>query len=155
MMEEGGSAVIYGIGHDVMEIRRIERLLTGKRREAFLQRILTADERTFAQERTGRLIEFVTGRFAAKEAVAKAFGCGIGKLISFQDMTILPLPGGRPAVQLAMKAWEKLELPRSQPLQSHNERYRIHLTITHQTELASAFVVVERIFNEEGEGTET
>lgn len=130
--------MIYGIGHDVVEIKRINRIIEGSRREAFLQRILTLDEQAFAQERAGRLSEFAAGRFAAKEAVSKAFGCGIGKLIGFQDMTVLPLPGGRPAVQLTEAAWERLELP-------DNGVYNIHLSITHQTELASAFAVVEYV----------
>ncbi|MDP4095615.1 holo-ACP synthase [Paenibacillus sp. P96] len=132
--------MIYGIGHDVVEIGRINRIMEGSQREAFLQRILTSDELVLAEARSGRLSEFAAGRFAAKEAVSKAFGCGIGRIIGFQDMTILPLTGGRPDVQLTTAAWGRLALP-------DNAVYQIHLSITHQSELASAFAVVECITN--------
>ena len=82
--------MIYGIGNDVLEIGRMKKLLTGRYAEAFMNRILTPAERRLAAERGKRMTEFVSGRFAAKEAVSKAFGCGIGRVMSFTDIEVLP-----------------------------------------------------------------
>ncbi|MEW4371307.1 holo-ACP synthase [Paenibacillus kandeliae] len=130
--------MIHGIGHDVLEIARVVALLEGKQKQRFLQRILTPAEQTLAEQRGPRLTEFTAGRFAAKEAITKAFGCGIGKIISFTDIEILPNASGKPQVTLSPEAWQRLDLQ-----QDHNT-YHIHLSITHQPTLASAFAIVER-----------
>ncbi|WP_179031504.1 holo-ACP synthase [Paenibacillus kribbensis] len=130
--------MIYGIGHDVLEISRMADILAGKYADAFLNRVLTPAERELAVERKGRLAEFVAGRFAAKEAITKAFGCGIGQMIGFGDMNILPEPGGKPTVYLSSSAWDRLGLPGN-----GDSDYSIHLSITHQPNIASAFVIVE------------
>ncbi len=71
--------MIYGIGHDVLEISRMAHILAGKYADAFLNRVLTPAERELAVERKGRLAEFVAGRFAAKEAVTKASAVELDK----------------------------------------------------------------------------
>ncbi|MGC5776871.1 holo-ACP synthase [Paenibacillus pabuli] len=129
--------MIYGIGNDVLEIGRMRKLLSGRHAEAFMKRVLTHAEREMADQRGKRLMEFVSGRFAAKEAVSKAFGCGIGSLISFTDIEVLPDEKGRPVATLSAQAWERLQLPQG-------KQYDIHLSITHQTELAAAFAIVEQ-----------
>lgn len=130
--------MIYGIGNDVLEIERLRRLLSGRQAEAFMKRILTPAEQEIAAKRGKRMAEFVSGRFAAKEAVSKAFGCGIGAVMGFHDIEVLPDPSGRPVATLSSLAWERLQLPCGQ-------RYQIHLSITHQTELAAAFAIIERV----------
>lgn len=131
--------MIYGIGHDVVEIERVQRMLNGAVGERLRQRILTAAERELPGQ-AARPAEFLAGRFAAKEAVSKAFGCGIGRVLGFADMEILPDSGGKPSVFLAPEAWERLGLGLEEP-----DRYVIHLSITHERHLASAFAVVESI----------
>jgi len=73
--------VIIGLGTDLVEIHRVRQALR-RNREPFLQRVLSAAElqiaTQFADE--ARLAEFVAGRFAAKEAIAKATGLGLGRL---------------------------------------------------------------------------
>lgn len=128
--------MIYGIGHDVLEIDRIEQVLSRGPEARFLRRILTAGELELAGNRSGRLAEFTAGRFAAKEAVVKALGCGIGAQVGFADIEILPDGRGKPEVLLSEGAWTRLDLP-------DGNRYTIHLTITHSRGLASAFAVVE------------
>ncbi|WP_136608877.1 holo-ACP synthase [Paenibacillus dokdonensis] len=130
--------MIHGIGHDVLEIKRLSLLLSGQLGYRFMERVLTEKEREEARKRGGKLTEFVAGRFAAKESISKAFGCGIGSIIGFGDMEILPDSLGRPIAVLSSGAWERLKLP-------GEAEYIIHLTISHQTELASAFAVIERI----------
>lgn len=130
--------MIVGIGNDVLEIARMHKLMSGRHAESFMDRILTPAEREIANQRGKRLIEFVSGRFAAKEAISKAFGCGIGGTMSFTDIEVLPDRKGKPVATLSAQAWERLGLPAE-------DRYMIHLSITHQTELAAAFAVVERM----------
>ncbi|OMF08381.1 holo-[acyl-carrier-protein] synthase [Paenibacillus amylolyticus] len=130
--------MIYGIGNDVLEIGRMRKLLSGRHAEAFIKRILTPAEREIAAERGKRMTEFVSGRFAAKEAVSKAFGCGIGGTMGFTDIEVLPDETGRPVASLSSQAWERLQLP-------YDKQYDIHLSITHQTELAAAFAIVEQL----------
>ncbi|MCM3701252.1 holo-ACP synthase [Paenibacillus macerans] len=129
--------MIYGIGHDVVEIERVRRMLSGPVGERLSRRILTAAERRLPGQ-AARPAEFLAGRFAAKEAVSKAFGCGIGRALGFADMDILPDASGKPTVSLSPEAWERLALPGP-------NRYVIHLSITHERQLASAFAVVERV----------
>lgn len=128
--------MIYGIGHDVLEIARITGLMNRNAGKRFAARVLTPQEQVLADGKAGREAEFIAGRFAAKEAVVKALGCGIGETVGFQDIGILPDPLGKPQVSLAPQAWERLGLPAGE--------YTVHLTITHGRELASAFAVVER-----------
>ncbi|OAB39835.1 holo-ACP synthase [Paenibacillus glacialis] len=130
--------MIYGIGHDILEIIRVEQLLSGRNAQPFMQRILTSKEYKLALSRGRKTTEFTAGRFAAKEAIVKAFGCGIGAIIGFGDIEILPDELGKPKVELSEQAWEKLNLP------GQSMEYAIHLSITHQRELASAFAVIER-----------
>ncbi|NMI07320.1 holo-ACP synthase [Paenibacillus sp. SZ31] len=130
--------MIYGIGNDVLEIGRMRKLLSGRHAEAFVKRILTPAEREIAAQRGKRMTEFVSGRFAAKEAVSKAFGCGIGGIMGFTDIEVLPDETGRPVASLSSQAWERLQLP-------YDKQYDIHLSITHQTELAAAFAIVEQL----------
>lgn len=114
----------------------MRRILAKESGPRFIRRILTQAELQLADGRTGRLPEFVSGRFSAKEAVVKALGCGIGSEVGFLDIEILPDGSGKPGVTLSEAAWFRLGLS--------SEDYILHLTITHSQELASTFAVVER-----------
>ncbi len=130
--------MIYGIGQDLLDIERIEKMIGGPSAARFLEKVLTPGERAAAREYGGqRLNEFVAGRFAVKEAVVKAFGCGIGKLLGFQDIEVLRGAAGKPECALSEAAWGRLGLDR--------EQFRIHVTITHERKLASAFAIAERL----------
>lgn len=88
--------MIVGIGLDVTELDRIT--LAYERRAKFADRVLTEKELSLFKElKNSRQMEFLAGRYAAKEAFSKAYGTGIGKL-SFQDMEILPDEKGKPVV---------------------------------------------------------
>ncbi|ELK48675.1 holo-ACP synthase [Halobacillus sp. BAB-2008] len=78
--------MIEGIGIDIIELDRINQSI--KRNPRFVQRILTENEyQRYEMLNEGRRVEFLAGRFAAKEACAKALGTGIGKT-GFQDIEI-------------------------------------------------------------------
>jgi len=129
--------LIYGIGHDVVEIERIKHMLSSNSGDKFAWRILTSAEYELPG-RVKRSAEFLAGRFAAKEAVSKAFGCGIGKVLGFKDIEVVPDASGKPSVFIQPEAWERLGL-------SGPESYAVHISITHERQLASAFAVVERM----------
>lgn len=129
--------LIYGIGHDVVEIQRVCAVLQRESGARFIRRILTPAELELAEGRKGNLAEFAAGRFAAKEAIVKALGCGIGREVGFRDIQVLPDASGKPSVLLSEAAWSRLDM--------NEQKYIIHLTITHSRELASTFAVVERL----------
>jgi holo-[acyl-carrier protein] synthase len=87
---------IFGIGIDVVEIERIEESIE-KFGEKFLNRIFTPEERAYCDAQKRPHVNYAA-RFAVKEAVAKSFGTGIGKELSWLDMTILRAPSGEPSV---------------------------------------------------------
>lgn len=130
--------MIYGIGNDVLETNRIRRILDSDRRTSFINRLLTKSEQDLLFSRNKDELAYVSGRFAAKEAITKAFGCGIGKIIGFHDIEILPDEKGKPIVSLTADAWQRLGL-------TGESEYLIHLSISHQPAVASAFAIVERI----------
>lgn len=88
--------MIYGIGIDIVELSRIEKVIIDK--SSFVQRVLTPKEynlyELFSHKRK---VEFLAGRFACKEAFSKAFGTGIG-IIGFQDIEVLKEANGSPVV---------------------------------------------------------
>jgi holo-[acyl-carrier protein] synthase len=129
--------MIAGIGNDLIEIARIQKIIEDGAGKKFLERILTPAEQQLAEERKGRLHEFTAGRFAAKEAVVKALGCGICEHIGFQDIEIIPDSSGKPLCIIAESALHRLQL--------NSQHIRIHLSISHTATLASAFVVVESL----------
>lgn len=126
--------MIIGVGTDIIEIARVKKLMDQPSGERFVERVLTAKERELAVNRSGRLHEYVSGRFAAKEAVAKALACGIGREVGFQDIEILPDPQGKPECTLSAASVGRLKLGKA---------VNIHLSISHSDVMASAFAVVE------------
>jgi holo-[acyl-carrier protein] synthase len=129
--------MIYGVGMDMLEISRMKKIMEGKAAKRFMERILTLAERELANTRKARLSEFIAGRFAAKEAVVKAFGSGIGKIVGFQDIEILPDALGKPCCTIAAVALERLGLTK-------DSNMRIHLSITHSESMAAAYVIIEQ-----------
>jgi holo-[acyl-carrier protein] synthase len=89
--------MIVGIGVDIVEIARVEKMQK-KFAERFASRILTADE-LIEYERRGRNCSYLALRFAAKEAVAKACGIGIGGELGFQEMQIDNDALGKPVLR--------------------------------------------------------
>ena len=84
------------VGADLVEVERIAQTVQrfGLR---FLQRIFTPEE---LQESRSRMT-WLAGRFAAKEACAKALGTGVGAQAAWRDMSILRQPNGKPELRLS------------------------------------------------------
>lgn len=90
---------LIGVGNDIVEIERIEAII-GRYGSHFLDRLFTPKEQAYCAGQA-RPPRHYAGRFACKEAIAKALGTGIGAKLSWCDMEILPDPQGKPIVTLA------------------------------------------------------
>lgn len=89
--------MIKGIGLDIAEIPRIKKAM--ERSEKFQKRILSERElELFHQLSDQRKVEFLAGRFAAKEAYSKANGTGIGKGCEFRQIEVLKDELGKPTL---------------------------------------------------------
>ena len=94
--------MIKGIGIDIIEIARIKDSID-KFGKNFLDRVFTDKEQQIAAERK-TYSTFYAGRWAAKEAISKALGCGIGEQCSFTEIEILNDSQGRPVATLSGNA---------------------------------------------------
>lgn len=115
--------MIKGIGLDLVELDRIEKMLgrSGK----FAQRILTKRELIIFDElSTVRKVEFLAGRFAAKEAYSKANGTGIGNGCELHQIEILKDGQGKPVLYF------------------DNELVNGFISITHTRKTAAAQVIL-------------
>jgi holo-[acyl-carrier protein] synthase len=130
--------MILGIGNDITDIRRIEKVIE-KHGDRFLTRIFTDTERARAERRAKR-VETYAKRFAAKEACAKALGTGIRRGVWWRDMGVVNLPSGRPTMKLTGGAAERLA-----KLTPPGHEARIDLTITDEYPLAQAFVIISAV----------
>ncbi|WP_138419001.1 holo-ACP synthase [Aquibacillus sediminis] len=117
--------MIKGIGIDIVEIDRIKNSI--KKNTRFINRILTDKEKEiYTSIKTEvRKLEFVAGRFAAKEAYAKANGTGIGKL-SFKDIEVSNDDQGAPKIFV-----------------SEQQDQHVFVSISHSEAYAVAQVVIE------------
>ena len=93
---------LIGIGIDVVEVSRIKSSLD-EFGERFRSRVFTEAERGYCESQKRPELHFAA-RFAAKEAVAKAFGTGIGKDVGWLDMEIVRKESGEPEVLLSGSA---------------------------------------------------
>ncbi len=90
--------VVVGLGTDIVEIDRIARLIE-RHGERFLERVYTLAEVEFCRRRK-RSCEHFAGRWAAKEAVAKALGTGFVRGVYWRDIEVQSEQSGRPRVVL-------------------------------------------------------
>lgn len=123
--------MILGIGVDIIEIGRIKKAIGNER---FLRRVFTAREIVYCESRGAQAAASYAARFAAKEAVLKAFGTGLrgGSLL---DIEILPDAQGCPKVNLYdyhLEKKEKLQID------------EIHISLSHAREYAIAEAIFWR-----------
>jgi holo-[acyl-carrier protein] synthase len=130
--------MIIGIGSDITDIRRIEKVIE-RHGERFLNRIFTDTERARA-ERRAKSVETYAKRFAAKEACAKALGTGMRGGVWWRDMGVVNLASGRPTLRLTGGALKRL-----QELTPAGHDARIDLTITDEGPTAQAFVIISAV----------
>jgi len=92
-------------GVDIVEVDRIRHSLENGG-EAFKKRVFTEKEIEYCENKKSAKYESYAARFAAKEAVSKAFGTGIGKYVSWKDIEVLNDDKGKPYVVLSGGAKE-------------------------------------------------
>ncbi|MCC8371657.1 MAG: holo-ACP synthase [Rickettsia endosymbiont of Pseudomimeciton antennatum] len=131
--------MIIGIGTDIVQIPRIERILSlyGQR---FIDRILSKEEvqklTSLSRDQHGY---FLAKRFAAKEAVSKALGVGIGRKLRFKDISVLNDTLGKPFVCICYP--ENLN-KFGQNLGHNFGQIKIHLSISDDYPTSIAFAVI-------------
>ncbi len=133
--------MINGIGVDIIEISRIKRAI--ERNANFINKMFSKNEIEYLKSRNMRA-ESVAGRFAAKEAVAKALGTGF-RGFDFKDIEIDITTLGKPIVLLKGKA---------KKMDKRWGKYKIHLSISHSRENAIAYAILEVYDDEDSNITE-
>lgn len=124
--------MIYAIGHDLVENRRIEQMIADYGQRS-LSRILTKAELALLAQRSDK-IRFVAKRFAAKEAFAKACGTGLRQPVVLSNISILNDKLGKPYIAVAaeLQLW----------LDQHGI-IACHLSLSDERSLSSALVILE------------
>ncbi|PIS01691.1 MAG: holo-[acyl-carrier-protein] synthase [Chlamydiae bacterium CG10_big_fil_rev_8_21_14_0_10_35_9] len=114
---------ILGIGSDIIEVDRIKKSID-KHGDHFLTRLFSPDEIKYCFEHKHPEIR-VAGRFAAKEAVAKALGTGFGKKLQWNDFKILNTSSGKPEVFFQEKILAEMKNVNVLITISHCEKYAV------------------------------
>lgn len=115
------------IGLDIVENARIERLFN-KHPERFVERILGPEEQGILADRSDK-INFIAGRFAAKEAIIKALGGYLTDRPPYSSLQILNDTGGQPFVQLDESLATKLSHIRILISLSHEKHYSVGMAV--------------------------
>lgn len=124
--------MILGIGTDIIEVARI-RSSYEKFGERFVNRILHPAEIQYCLSHKDPA-PFLAARFAAKEAISKAFGTGIGGVLGWRDMEVCRRDSGEPFVVLHDKGIVLME---------QRQATRLLITLSHTTQHATATAILE------------
>ena len=129
--------MVYGIGTDICDVRRIRASL-GRHGDRFAEKVLSDAELAIWRQRSERNAErgvrYLATRFSAKEAFSKAIGMGMRMPMTWRLCEISNLPSGQPVVVLhgVLKTWFE------------ERQLTAHVTVTDETDYAGSFVVVEK-----------
>ncbi len=130
--------MIYGVGTDVCDVRRIRASLE-RHGERFALKILSDAEMATWRQRSARWPErglrYLATRFSAKEAFSKAIGMGMRMPMTWRHCEIAKASSGQPFIVLhgELKTW----------FEARN--LSAHVSVTDETDYAASFVVVERV----------
>lgn len=132
--------MILGIGSDVVNIARIQRLIDtyGDR---FLDKVFTSDEKKRADVKDKSVrAGILAKRYAAKEAVAKALGTGVAEGILLRHIGVKNLGNGRPVVKVTDQAEHHLKLITPEGMDA-----KIELSLSDDPPVAQAFVIISAV----------
>jgi holo-[acyl-carrier protein] synthase len=130
--------MIYGIGTDICDIRRIKAALD-RNGERFALKILSDTEFKVWQARSARWpergVRYLATRFSAKEAFSKAVGLGMRMPMTWRSCEISKLASGKPEIVLhgGLKDWFA------------EKGLTAHITVTDESDYAASFCVVEKV----------
>lgn len=127
MINRNSNKIITGV--DIVNVNRIKKILL-KKRDAFYNKIFTEKEIDYI-EKKGHKATTISGLFAAKEAVSKAIGTGIGDL-AWKDIETLHEESGKPYINFSEKGKKIIETLNI---------IEMDLSISHERDYAIAFVV--------------
>jgi holo-[acyl-carrier-protein] synthase len=128
--------MIYGIGTDICDIRRIRASLE-KHGERFAQKVLSDNELKTYRARSERWpergVRYVATRFSAKEAFSKAIGMGMRMPMTWRLCEVAKLPSGQPTLVLhgVLKEWFEAK------------GLSAHVSVSDESDYATSYVVVE------------
>jgi len=129
--------MIYGIGTDICDIRRIRASLE-KHGERFAQKVLSDKEMNTYRARSERWpergVRYVATRFSAKEAFSKAIGMGMRMPMTWRLCEVAKLPSGQPTVVLhgVLKEWFEAQ------------GLTAHVSVSDESDYATSYVIVEK-----------
>lgn len=123
--------MIIGIGTDIVEISRIEKIMN--RTSSFIQKSFTQNEIEYFKSK-GLKGNIVAGNFAAKEAISKAIGTGF-RGFGLKDIEVLRDELGKPIVNLSDKIYKLVNV----------KEFNIYISISHSKENAIAYAVMEEV----------
>jgi holo-[acyl-carrier protein] synthase len=128
--------MIYGIGTDVCDIRRIAAALQ-RWDERFAQRVLGDHElavfRARRERSEARGVAYLATRFAAKEAFSKAIGLGMRLPMTWRACEVIKAPSGKPEIRLGRDLADWFAA----------RSLRAHVSVSDESDVATAFVIVE------------
>jgi holo-[acyl-carrier protein] synthase len=130
--------MILGLGTDLIDIRRIERVIE-RFGDRFLDRIFTEMERRRCERRADRAASYAR-RFAAKEACSKALGTGFRRGVFWRDLGVINRPSGQPTMQLTGGALHRLA-----EITPPGMMARLDVTLTDEPPLAQAVVIITAV----------
>jgi holo-[acyl-carrier protein] synthase len=128
--------MIYGIGTDICDIRRVAATLA-RRGERFAEKVLGPNELAVFHHRRAKVeargVAYLATRFSAKEAFSKAIGLGMHMPMTWRACEILNERSGKPYIRLhgELAAWFDAK------------RLAAHVTLSDESDYAASFVVVE------------
>ncbi len=125
--------MICGTGIDLVQISRIRKMLA-KYGDSFTGKIFTEDERR-ESEKFEDPAPYFAGRWAAKEALSKALGSGIGPDCAWTDISVRNMPSGSPFIEVSGCAKASV---------GKLGATSIHVSITHEGKYSAAMVVLEK-----------
>ena len=127
---------IFGIGTDIVNIRRIEQSLK-KHKFSFKNKIFSKREISYCEKRKNSGA-FYAKRFAAKEAFVKAIGTGFRSDINFIDIEIKNYKNGKPYISLSKKLNNFLQK------KFKIQKYKVFLSLSDEKDYSIAFVVIDK-----------
>ncbi|MBR3796936.1 MAG: holo-ACP synthase [Clostridia bacterium] len=122
---------IIGIGTDICAVSRMERAI---QKQHFYERVFFEQERAYLEAKENARAQSAAAMFAAKEAVSKALGTGFIRGVMPWTIEVTHDAAGKPGVRLHADALARLE-----EIGGRN----VHLSLSHEGDMAMAFVVVE------------
>lgn len=128
--------MIYGVGTDICDVRRVRGVLE-RRGERFAERVLGPHEIEVYRARSAqygeRGVRYLATRFSAKEAFSKAIGLGMRTPMTWQRCEVVKLKSGKPEIRLhgPLAEW------------CAARGLSAHVSISDESDYAASFVVVE------------